>query len=531
MLTIKELIEDLSVRPLSGEEHLDNRIRWIHISEIPDPTPWLSGNELLLTTGLQLTTERKQRDFIKRLVKHDLAGLGFGTGITHDQVPVALLDEAKKHQFPVFDVPYEVPFIALTEKAFTRLVNEQYADLNQALDAHSRLERVVLTEGGLAGIAETISELIESQIQIFDVRGELLVTHSSGKESDPKVGAQIHAELTKRLEAGKFDDFSLSGSGLKDRVLVVPVTATGELADDDVAPQAWLAAIKGKGRFSELDNLIFHQAVTIVALELLRRRVAGDTERRLAGNVLTDVITGDLSGNELARRLEPFGIGDRVVATVFSVAQPDPEVLTRCEQIVSAAVRDETAGSLVAVNGPLVCALLPAVDDADLIAIAERLSGRATEELSMPVGAGVGRTVVVGEARRAYHEARWAIEARALAGKATDDAPVVASYRDLGSFQLLLALQDDEALKLFCDSVLGPIEAGEGHYGDELLRSLEAFIEENGQWERAARRLYCHRHTLRYRVRKIEELTGRNLQLARDRIEFWLALRGRELVK
>ena len=62
------------------------------------------------------------------------------------------------------------------------------------------------------------------------------------------------------------------------------------------------------------------------------------------------------------------------------------------------------------------------------------------------------------------------------------------------------------------------------------MRSLEAFIECNGQWEAAARRLYCHRHTLRYRIRKIEELTGRDLPSARDRIEFWLALRGRELV-
>ena len=64
----------------------------------------------------------------------------------------------------------------------------------------------------------------------------------------------------------------------------------------------------------------------------------------------------------------------------------------------------------------------------------------------------------------------------------------------------------------------------------ELIRSLEAFIEQNGQWERAARELYCHRHTLRYRIRRVEQLTGRDLSSARDRIEFWLALRARELV-
>ena len=125
--------------------------------------------------------------------------------------------------------------------------------------------------------------------------------------------------------------------------------------------------------------------------------------------------------------------------------------------------------------------------------------------------------------------------ARAAGGNGNGAAPPsaarLATYRDLGSFQLLLSLQDSDALRLFCDSLLGPIENGEGHYGGELMRSLEAFIECNGQWEAAARRLYCHRHTLRYRIRKIEELTGRNLASARDRIEFWLALRGREIVQ
>ncbi len=95
----------------------------------------------------------------------------------------------------------------------------------------------------------------------------------------------------------------------------------------------------------------------------------------------------------------------------------------------------------------------------------------------------------------------------------------------------MLALQDDEALRLYSEGLLEPIGRNEGEYGGELLRSLEAFIENNGNWERAARQLYCHRHTLRYRIRKIEELTGRDLSRATDRIELWLALRARELVR
>jgi purine catabolism regulator len=175
--------------------------------------------------------------------------------------------------------------------------------------------------------------------------------------------------------------------------------------------------------------------------------------------------------------------------------------------------------------------------DEQLAALAERIADAGEAELGAGIRVGVGRSVPAGDARRSFHEARCAVEALALGvngassnGQAAKAPPRVATYKELGSFQLLLSLQDDEALRLFCDSILGPIEASEGHYGGELMRSLEAFIEENGQWERAARRLYCHRHTLRYRIRRVEELTGRNLGNARDRIEFWLALRGRELV-
>jgi PucR family transcriptional regulator, purine catabolism regulatory protein len=165
-------------------------------------------------------------------------------------------------------------------------------------------------------------------------------------------------------------------------------------------------------------------------------------------------------------------------------------------------------------------------DEVDPVALA----GRARDAISGESGslrAAASRAAPVGSLRRTFHEARCALEAAALAN---GSSPAVASYRDLGAFQLLLSLQDDDALRLYCDSVLGPLEDASGEYGDELIRSLEAFIEQNGQWEKAARELYCHRHTLRYRIRRVEQLTGRDLSNARDRIEFWLALRARELV-
>jgi purine catabolism regulator len=113
---------------------------------------------------------------------------------------------------------------------------------------------------------------------------------------------------------------------------------------------------------------------------------------------------------------------------------------------------------------------------------------------------------------------------------ANGSAPAVASSEDLGAYRLLLSLQDDDGLRQYCEDVLRPIERARGGNGDELLRSLEAFLDHNGNWEAAARTLFCHRHTLRYRMSRIEQLTGRRIDRVENRIEFWLALRGRELL-
>ena len=121
-------------------------------------------------------------------------------------------------------------------------------------------------------------------------------------------------------------------------------------------PQAWLVAIKdGGGPLSDFDRLTLHQAVTIVALELLRGRVAGDTERRLAGDVLAALVGGELTGAELARRLEPFGLvrargGDRR-ASRGPTARRGPRPAPAIEDALAQALRDEAAPGLVASHG------------------------------------------------------------------------------------------------------------------------------------------------------------------------------------
>src|SRR6186997_1893041 len=155
MLPLRELLRELELEIIAGEAGLDRAVRWVHSSELVDPTPWLSGGELLLTTGLQLRDDAQQRAYVSRLAEHGLSGLGFGVGFSHERAPEALRSAAAAHGFPLFEVPYELPFIAITEKAFSRLVNEQYEVLQRGIAIHKRLEQLVLDERGLDEVART----------------------------------------------------------------------------------------------------------------------------------------------------------------------------------------------------------------------------------------------------------------------------------------------------------------------------------------------------------------------------------------
>ncbi len=521
MLTVRRLVSEFGLELLCGGDGADAPIRWVHSTELRDPTPFLSGGELVLTTGLQLKTVREQRAFAALLTEHGLAGVGFGTGFEHDTVPPELVTAAATAGLPVFEIPYDLPFIAITERAFTQIVNEQYDALQRGTAVHRRLERLVLEERGLDQLVIELADAIGASVVVLDGRGETLAGEINGDlvpETLDALRREVHARTLALGRSGeKSDGIEIASEQPAGDVLVLPVATHGR-----GAPQAWLVAARHDG-IGHYERLIVQQGATVVALELMRQRAMRETERRLAGDVLAEAIGGSLGEHETTLRLAPFGVGARSALMVFQCADP-----TGAERDLQLLLDEAGVSALVAVRGALVCAVVDASegDDVDPVALAGRLRD-GLQRTHGAVRAATSRVGPSGRVRHAFHEARCALEATALAN---GSAPDVASHRDLGAFQLLLSLQDEEALRLYCDSVLEPLLAGGEEYGDELTRSVEVFIECGGQWERAARELYCHRHTLRYRIRRVEELTGRDLSSARDRTEFWLALRARELV-
>ncbi len=224
--------------------------------------------------------------------------------------------------------------------------------------------------------------------------------------------------------------------------------------------------------------------------------------------------------------MRPFGVGAEAAVIVFAGDAEDGSA-TPAEGDLDRFLSDAGVSALVAARERLLCAVVDGRDEARAggarRAGARGARARARRAARRGLAAGAGRPAAAqlprGALRARGRGARQRLVARRSPPTATS-APSSCCCRCRTTRR--------------CGSTATACSARSrtprGEYGDELLRSLEAFIEQNGQWEKAARELYCHRHTLRYRIRRVEELTGRDLSNARDRIEFWLALRARELV-
>lgn len=475
-LTMGEVVELIVPRlaVVAGERGLEREVSWVHVSELADPTPFLEGRELLITTGLGVgKTESTQEAYVRRLADHGLAGLAFGVGFDFDDVPDPIARAADALDFPVLAVPYEVPFVAITRAVARELANGQLAELRKALEVHERLAAAVLEGRGIDALLSIVCNHLGCGIALIDESGR--VPNERRLRHHQRGGIQLELPI---IESGEE---------------LVTLRATRDGAD-----------------WTEYDHLVLHHMRTAVAFELSRLRAVSEAELRLAGDLLDDLEHGRLEDRAAARRLAAFGLDPSKRHAALVVVPGSTEAVGRVRADVAAALETSRRVYLSATRRDRADFVVEVAHADDALALARKLAG-ASPEARLGVGrpsegAGIGRSLA---------EARAAVET--TPGR-------VASYRDLGSLELLLGLPD-AALNAYIDRVLGAASANE-----VLIESLTALLDSGCQWSAAAARIPIHRHTLRYRMDRMRELTGLHPDVPEQRMELWLAIKARQVL-
>lgn len=414
-------------------------------------------------------------------------------------------------------------------------------ELERSLSLQSVLAEQVLLDRGPTGVATELARLLDRPVVLQDPLlrvlagaapdGEdwerLVITRESGDDA-------LEGFLDELVATGRP---RMAGEG-EDARLVAPVRVGKETSGYVVLP--------APEPLTPLDRALVDIAVTGVALELAKLRAQVEIEQRVRGDVVTDLVTGAFANAEsISARAARLGQDLYAPHDVLVVRADDPHPATDRREVgetalrrrlfdaVQEAVASWSTSSLVAtVHGTTV--VLAAQTDArrggfgdrDPVAIASDLAARLQSRLpGTVVSIGVGdRSAEPGAYAASFDLACGALDALRKLGRAGE----IVDGRRLGVSRLLISAADPTELRTFARRTLGPLLEADRR---ELLETLRAYVDAGFNQREAARRSFVHFNTVAYRLRRVEELLGRELDDPQVLLDVTLALRVAALIE
>ncbi|MEV0265385.1 PucR family transcriptional regulator [Streptomyces sp. NPDC050617] len=558
----------LKLTVLAGEDKLETPVRWAHVSELADPVPWMEGGELLLITAMKIDAENAaaMRRYVKRLVGAGVVGLGFAVGVNYEQVPKPLVEAAKGEGLPLLAVPRRTPFLAISKAVSAAIAAETYRAVTAGFEAQRELTRAALSTDGPAALLARLAAHLDGWAALYDASGALV---AAAPEWAARRAARLGGDVERLRErpapasavvggdpreagdddAGGADDAGDAGRAAgggsdrpdgSDRVELQSLgtgrRARGVLAVGTGAP------------LGTAERYAVHSAIALLTLSTERSRALQDAEQRLGAAVLRMLLAGEpdharaVAGGLYGELLDaPFRMlvaeaaagpaAESADAGEHADADGAPDPLgVLADTVESAAAR--TGESVLAVpDGGRLVVLAPdggaavAACAAHARAIEarrgtkarprERTAAAPDDDLVVGLSAPVGPIAAAG----AFRQAEQALSVARRRGR------VLVEHEEVAAGSVLPLLADD-AVRAFADGMLRALHDHDATGRGDLVASLRAWLSRHGQWDAAAADLGVHRHTLRYRMRRVEEILGRSLDDPDVRMELWLALKA-----
>lgn len=470
----------------AGQERL---IDFVQPTELVDPRPWLSGGELVLTTGLGLRDE-EGGDYVRRLAEAGIAALGFGTGLSHEQIPPSVLEAADAAGLALLEVPYTTPFAAVSRAVTTRLAEQEYELVRRAADTQVRITRAAL-RGGVTAIVRELAVSTSASVVYVAERDDAVIAHPM---PDP--------DLTEPIAEARRDGTGSVTLIRPGRTVTVQPVVHGGIVNGYLAVQA-------DRPLQNVELVLIGHAVSLVTLELDKPRRLRN-ERNDLGSKVFDLLAAGLldAGDALEYLADAVGRRNRV--RVLRLSTPHSSEVRRHLDIVLDARRRPFYSRE---EGDELTVLLRGDDSiSDVTAMLADLPAKHAR----PLRAGLSPAHRIAEVRQGLEQAEHAL-------RTTDATCRIAEFDATHGTALLASPQVRSVLESVAASTVTVLAEYDRERGGRLVPSLRAFLEANGHWESAAAALDVHRHTLRGRIAKIEQLLDVDLGDARVRAELLLA--------
>lgn len=529
-MQIKEMlalpvIRDAGPRVVAGKNLVHRQVRWVHSGEIADIAKFLRGGEVLLTAATGIGgTDRARRRYIKDLAEVGAAALVIELGRGLKTVTPGMIEEAKAGKLVVVTLDREVPFVAVTHTVHTQLISNTHQSLVRATEIDDALNQLILEGAPLPAVLELFSERLRNPVLLEDTaRRVVAMGRASGRIQPILRNWQRHSRTAHVASEG----VSVFAAESEPRCAWTEISVRG---------QVWgrLHVLEVDTPLDDVVRLTLGRAGASIALQLMAQRdayLSDEAEHSLIRGA-TSVHT--VNGQDFIDRATGLGIplDGELIAIVASPATPstvddgeDEDLLGRLVRGMRTAFADVGWPAVVGAVDDVAVAVTKSDVEGGYREMARKVAQRLAGEDAPPGCLGVSRGCRSASLPRAFQEARTAHRVVPVGAEAT-----VQFYDELALHRLLAPLVSGPELATFVEGELGDVISYDESHNADLLRTLDAFLQTNGNKQSMGRLLHLRRRSVYYRLERIEKLVGDSLDTPDRRARLYLALRARELL-
>jgi purine catabolism regulator len=493
-LTVRGLTEIpyLKTRLHAGAAGADRIITWAHVLESSRPWEWLEAGDLLMSLGYGLPSDpEKQVNYVEMLSEMGASGIALADDCRVPRISAAMIEAAESFALPILFVDWSVPFAQISRTVAAANYSPQFERSVKAIRVYDLLRDAVASRSDPVELFQGLGREIGCPIYICaSNRGH--VAFSEESRLPPALNHVFLAALADH--DGKMPGLLRLPVG-DEAVLIVPIPTERPsyllaLPAADIPPFA----------------LLQHVA-TVAALELERLWSSREELRRHGSETLAQLVDGRMI-HGMDEALGRLGVSNGPLITLAISEEKGSNSIGDLHNTLA----DEGIANMLLQRGELLFVLLSGT---------EPLATRVAELLPDTARAGASESFVDRALiPKAIQQAKWAL------GSTTAERRF-AHHDEAAS---LIGPRSPAEARVLVEDVLGSLLAYDAEHGTELVDSLRAFFQFDRSWKKAADGLFIHKQTLVYRIRRVEQLTGRKLSNTADLAEFWLALRASEMI-
>lgn len=486
--------------PVRREAMLDRTVEWVHSSDLIDPTPFLSADQVLLTTGTQfgseLSSDIDYLPYVQRLRDRGITALGFGTEVIRDGTPDGLLAACRYFKLPLLEVPYRTPFIAVARAAGDLVAEDRYARATWALKAQRAIALAALRPDGLSATLAELSTQLGHWVALFDATGTIdRVFPRATFTTAPDALATVQQETRRLLSRGQRSSSTVNAGG--ETLTLQTLGGHDHLRG--------VLALGGPRALDQASTEVVTSVIALAGLALEQNNALDRAQALLRSGLMHTLLGGD---HTLVEQISRQMWGALPVAPVLVAVVEAPTARRDAITDYLELRVEDSPGQLFFARqkDTIVLCLSPSARGilSDLCALFE-------------LHAGLSEPTPYNQLPRALDQGQQAL------ARARESAPGVTDFSVVARQGVLALLTRTDAREVGL-ATLAQVLAHDQAHTTELLTTLRVWLLRNGHFGEAAAHLGVHRHTVRTRIQQAEQLLGRDLGSFPARADVWAAL-------